>query len=159
MKWHELPAGVQERSREMLDSILGSSGTERVSHVRRDLQDSMMDNASVFRTSETLSTQLEVLASIKERYRNIAIEDKGRQFNTELMEAVELGFLIDNAEQLVNAALNRTESRGAHSREDYQERDDEQWLKHTMIYKDGDGVRIEYKPVTLGTYEPKPRVY
>jgi len=70
-----------------------------------------------------------------------------------------LGFLLDNAEQLVHAALNRTESRGAHSREDFKERDDANWLKHTLIYKEGDGVRIDYKPVTLGKYEPKPRTY
>ncbi len=90
---------------------------------------------------------------------HIGCEDPGQQYNTELMEAVELGFLYDNAEQLVFAALNRTESRGAHSREDHRERDDTDWLKHTLIYKDGDGVRIDYKPVTMGKYEPKPRIY
>ena len=76
------------------------------------------------------------------------------------MEALELGFLLDNAEQLSHAALNRKESRGAHSREDYKERDDDNWLKHTLVYKDGEnGVRIDYKDVTLGIYEPKSRVY
>ena len=75
------------------------------------------------------------------------------------MEAVELGFLLDNAHALVVAALNRTESRGAHSREDYKERDDENWLKHTMVYLEGDDVRIDYKPVTLGRYKPMARVY
>ena len=67
--------------------------------------------------------------------------------------------LLDNAEQLVHSALNRQESRGAHSREDFKERDDENWLKHSLVYQDGDGVRIDYKPVTLGKYPPKPRVY
>ena len=118
-----------------------------------------MDNASVFRTEDTLGKQVEILAELRARYREVSVEDPGRQFNTELMEAVELGYLIDNAEQLVHAAYNRTESRGAHSREDYGERDDETWLKHTLVYKDGDSVRIDYKPVTLGKYEPKPRVY
>jgi succinate dehydrogenase / fumarate reductase flavoprotein subunit len=87
------------------------------------------------------------------------VEDTGEQFNTERMEALELGFLLDNAEQLVHGALNRKESRGAHSREDYKDRNDDEWLKHTLVYKDGDGVRIDYKNVTLGKYEPKPRVY
>ncbi len=119
----------------------------------------MMDNASVFRTQETLSRQVEILRELKERYQSVGVEDGGRQYNTELMEAVELGFLLDNAEQLVHGALNRTESRGAHSREDYKERDDVSWLKHTLIYREGDGVRIDFKPVTLGKYEPKPRVY
>jgi succinate dehydrogenase / fumarate reductase flavoprotein subunit len=123
------------------------------------MQVTMMDNASVFRTEETLSGQVDAVRELKERYRHVGLDDTGDQFNTELMEAVELGFLLDNAEQLVHAALNRKESRGAHSREDYKERDDDAWLKHTLVYKDGDDVRIEYKPVTLGKYEPKPRVY
>lgn len=155
----DLPPGVQERAREMLDTAMNGPGTEKVSRIRSDLQESMMDNASVFRTAETLSKQVDVLKELRARYQNIGVEDKGRQFNTELMEAIELGFLLDNAEQLVHAALNRTESRGAHSREDHQERDDGSWLKHTLVYREDDGVRIDYKPVTLGRYEPKPRVY
>lgn len=158
-EYEPLPADPEGRTRELLDAVRSASGKERASHVRKELQDTMMDNASVFRTQETLSKQLEVLAGLKERYRQVSVEDTGSVFNTELMEAVELGFLLDNAEQLVAAAHNRTESRGAHSREDFKDRDDDQWLKHTLVYKDGDGVRIDYKPVTLGTYEPKPRVY
>jgi len=154
-----LPSDVLERSEAMLDAAMSGPRTERVSHLRKELQDSMMDNASVFRTEETLTTQMQVLKQLRERYRNIGVEDKGKRFNTELMEAIELGFLLDNAQALVAAALNRTESRGAHSREDYKERDDENWLKHTMVYLEGDEVRIDYKPVTLGRYEPKPRVY
>ena len=97
--------------------------------------------------------------SLKALYAGIGVDDKGKKYNTELMEAHELGFLLDNAQQLVTAALNREESRGAHSREDFTERDDTNWLKHSLVHKDGDGVRIDYKPVTLGRYEPKPRVY
>jgi succinate dehydrogenase / fumarate reductase, flavoprotein subunit len=154
-----LPADPQDVTREMLAAIRSGPRTERVAHLRRELQDSMQDNASVFRTQELLEKQVGVLADIKARLPNIGCEDPGEQYNTELMEAVELGFLYDNAEQLVFAALNRTESRGAHSREDYRERDDDVWLKHSLVYKDGDGVRIDYKPVTLGYYEPKPRTY
>jgi len=155
----EMPAGADERTRDELDRIRGASGKERASHVRKDLQQTMMDNASVFRTEETLAKQVEILAELKQRFQGVSVEDTGKQFNTELMETVELGYLLDNAEQLVHGARNRKESRGAHSREDYRDRDDEQWLKHTLVYKDGDGVRIDYKPVTLGKYEPKPRVY
>ncbi|MDZ7708643.1 MAG: succinate dehydrogenase flavoprotein subunit [Trueperaceae bacterium] len=155
----DMPAGADERARDELDRIRAASGKERASHVRKDLQETMMDNASVFRTEETLSKQVEILDELKQRFRDVSVEDTGKQFNTELMEAVELGYLLDNAEQLVHGARNRKESRGAHSREDYRDRDDEQWLKHTLVYKDGDGVRIDYKPVTLGKYEPKPRVY
>ena len=154
-----MPGDADERARDELDSIRASSGKERASHVRKDIQETMMDNASVFRTEETLAKQVEILAELQQRFRDVSVEDTGTQFNTELMEAVELGYLLDNAEQLVHGALNRKESRGAHSREDYRDRDDEQWLKHTLVYKEEGGVRIDYKPVTLGKYEPKPRVY
>ena len=157
--FRDLPADAQARTRALIDKTMNGPRTERVSHVRTELQATMMDNASVFRTEETLRTQVEKLDELVARYQNIGVEDKGKRFNTELTEAIELGFLLDNAVMLVNAALNRTESRGAHSREDYKERDDEQWLKHTLVYQEGNGVRIDYKPVTLGRYEPKPRVY
>lgn len=155
----DIPADAHDFSRNLLDKAKNGSGSERVSHIRKEMQDTMMDNASVFRTNEFLSNQVKILEELKERAKQIGVEDKGEQFNTELMEAVELGFLLDNAEQLVHAAYNRKESRGAHSHEDYKERDDENWLKHTLVYKDGDGVRIDYKEVTLGKFEPKPRVY
>jgi len=155
----ELPADAEDRARELLDATRSASGQEKAGALRKELQRTMMDQASVFRTADTLQAQVEKVKELKARQRQVGVEDAGSRYNTELMEAVELGFLLDNAEQLVNAAANRTESRGAHSREDFRERDDDNWLKHTLIYKDGDGVRIDYKPVTLGTYEPKPRVY
>jgi succinate dehydrogenase / fumarate reductase flavoprotein subunit len=156
-----LPGDAQQRSRELIERTVnrGGAGGEKASRIRKELQATMMDNASVFRTEETLSTQLRILGELKARYCEIIVQDQGRQYNTELMEALELGFLLDNAEMLVHAALNRRESRGAHSREDYKERDDIAWLKHTLVFREGDGVRIDYKPVTLGKYEPKPRVY
>ena len=150
---------AQDFSRDLLDRALNGSAKERVSHIRKEMQNTMMENASVFRTEETLCGQVEKIKELKARYKEVGVEDKGEQYNTELMETVELGFLLDNAEQLVHAALNRKESRGAHSREDFKDRNDDDWLKHTLVYKDGDGVRIDYKPVTLGKYEPKPRVY
>ena len=150
---------AQDFSRNLLDRALNGSAKERVSHIRKEMQNTMMENASVFRTEETLCGQVEKIKELKQRYKEVGVEDKGEQYNTELMETVELGFLLDNAEQLVHAALNRKESRGAHSREDYKDRNDDDWLKHTLVYKDGDSVRIDYKPVTLGKYEPKPRVY
>ncbi|HKI57774.1 MAG TPA: succinate dehydrogenase flavoprotein subunit [Trueperaceae bacterium] len=155
----DLPADAEERARALVAAARAGSGKENVAVLRKELQATMMDQASVFRTAETLQAQVDEVRELKRRYCETGVQDTGAQYNTELMEALELGFLLDNAEQLTNAALNRTESRGAHSREDYKERDDDNWLKHTLVYKDGDGVRIDYKPVTLGTYEPKPRVY
>ena len=153
------PRDNQDFARELIDKVLNGSGKEKAGVLRQELQNSMHEKASVFRTEETLSEQIEKLKELKERYKNVQADDKGKQFNTELLEVLELGFLLDNAEQLTYGALNRQESRGAHSREDYKNRDDENWLKHTLIYKNGDGVRIDYKPVTLGLYKPKPRVY
>ena len=157
--FQDIPADAQDFSRNLLDRALNGSGREKVGALRKEMQRTMMDNASVFRTEELLGGQIEKLDELKERYKQIGVEDKGEQFNTELMEAVELGFLLDNSEQLVHAAYNRKESRGAHSREDFKDRNDDQWLKHSLVFKDGDGVRIDYKEVTLGKYEPKPRVY
>mgnify|MGYP001191833896 FL=1 len=154
-----LPKDVKDRAREMIDRVMNGPRKERVSQLRGELQSSMMDNASVFRTHETLSAQVAKIAELEQRYRDVGVEDNGKVYNTELIEALELGFLLDNAKLLVHAALNRTESRGAHSREDYKERDDVNWLKHTLVHKDEGGIRIDYKPVTLGRYEPKPRVY
>ncbi|HLV13226.1 MAG TPA: succinate dehydrogenase flavoprotein subunit [Trueperaceae bacterium] len=154
-----LPRDVKDRARAMVDKALNGPRKERVSHLRSELQASMMDNASVFRTHETLTAQVAKLEELMRRYEDIGVEDKGKVYNTELMEAIELGFLLDNARLLVHAALNRKESRGAHSREDFKERDDENWLKHTLVHKDGDGLRIDYKPVTLGRYQPMARVY
>jgi succinate dehydrogenase / fumarate reductase flavoprotein subunit len=155
----KLPERPQDYARNLLDRALSGPARERVSHIRQDLQNTMQDNASVFRTDETLCKQIGIVRELKARYKEVGVEDQGEQYNTELMEALELGFLLDNAEVLVHAAHNRKESRGAHSREDFKERDDAAWLKHTLVYKEGDGVRIDYKPVTLGKYEPKPRVY
>jgi succinate dehydrogenase / fumarate reductase flavoprotein subunit len=154
-----IPRDVLDYSRSLIDKVKSGPGREKVAKLRQELQETMQDNASVFRTEESLSRQIAILKELKARYCQIGLEDQGKQFNTELIEALELGFLLDNAEQLVHAALNRQESRGAHSREDFPERDDQNWLKHTLIYKDGDGVRIGYKPVNIGKYEPKPRVY
>src|SRR5690606_2773637 len=157
---HEpLPRDAADQARALVDTALNGPHSERVSHLRAELQQSMMDNASVFRTQETLSAQAAKVEELRQRYAKIGVDDKGKVYNTELMEALELGFLLDNARFLVHAALNRTGSRGAHSREDFRERDDDNWLKHTLVHQDGESLRIDYKPVALGRYEPKPRVY
>ena len=113
--YNKLPEQPQDFTRNLLDKALNGSGKERVSHIRKDMQETMQDNASVFRTDETLSKQIEIVKELKARYKEIGVDDQGEQYNTELMEALELGFLLDNAEALVYAAHNRKESRGAHS--------------------------------------------
>ncbi|MGO3135189.1 MAG: succinate dehydrogenase flavoprotein subunit [Agrococcus casei] len=163
----DLPANPAQGVIGMLDELRASDGTENVAAIRKDLQDTMDMNAQVFRTEETLTKATEVIAGLRERYKNVAVHDRGKRFNTDLLEAVELGFLLDLAEVLVACALNRKESRGGHMRDDYPDRDDATYLKHTMAYLAGDPhssvatdhIRLDWKPVRLGTYEPKARKY
>ena len=120
----------------------------------------MMEQVSVFRTEEFLTTAIDKLSELKERWRRITIMDKGMRWNTELMETWELGCLLDLAYVTTVAALDRKESRGGHYREDYPERDDENWLKHSLAFQLPEGgVRMSSKPVRLGRYAPAKRVY
>ena len=155
-----LPDRPEGEVAEMLGAILRRTEGENPADIRSELQDAMFDLAFVVRSEESLTKMREILGGLRERYARVAISDKGRVFNTDLMEAVELGFLLDCAEALVASALARDESRGAHYREDHPLRDDEHWLKHTLAYRDEDGgVRLEYKDVKLGPYVPTERKY
>lgn len=141
------------------DRMRQSSGKESVGVLREELRTEMMDKASVFRTEAGLSDMAVKIAELKERYQKIAITDRAQKFNTELIEAWELGCQLDLAEALVVSAAARTESRGAHYREDYPSRDDSNWLKHTFAHKTESGIRLGYKPVTITRFEPKERKY
>jgi succinate dehydrogenase / fumarate reductase flavoprotein subunit len=154
-----LPAEPASEVIAEFEGILNSGGDVRPQAVRAEMQRIMTDNVSVFRTEKTLSKAREELIDLREQFKMVEIDDKGKQFNTDLLETWELGCLLELAEMTTESALARRESRGAHARDDYRERDDDNWLKHTMCFRDGDGYRLEYKPVTLGRYEPKPRVY
>lgn len=155
-----LPKDAAERAAAELDRLRASKGGESVATIRSEMQEVMMDHVGVFREDAGLRQAIEKVRELKERYRNISIMDKGTVFNTELMEAWELGSLLELAEVTAVCALNRTESRGAHSREDYPQRNDEEWLKHTLAYRTEDGrVDIRYKPVVITKFQPKERVY
>ena len=130
-----------------------------VPKIREELQDSMEENAKIFRSDETLTEQTKILSDLRDRYDNITISDKGKVFNTELLEAIELEYLLDMSDTTVASAQARKESRGAHSRVDHVERDDQNWLKHSFAFKNGDSVKLDYKDVELGNYEPKERKY
>jgi len=142
-----------------MERIRGTGSAIKPHTIRQMMQETMTENVGVFRTEETLSNAKSDLKELSELYKEIEIDDKGRRFNTDLLEAWELGCLLDLARATTEAALARTESRGAHARDDYTQRDDENWLKHSLCFQDGDSFRLEFKPVTLGRYEPKPRVY
>ena len=153
-------ADALEPVRAELEAIRGREpGGESVSVIRKELQDVMMDNVGVYRDATVLTVALNKVNELRSRYGKVSIADCGSVFNTELLEAQELGYLLDIALVTVTSALARTESRGAHSREDYPERDDKKWLKHTLAYKGKDGPSLRYKQVSITRFEPKPRTY
>ncbi len=158
--WEELPADVIEFSRTRIERLRSGHGHERLALVRKELQKGMMEYVGVFRTGHDMQQMVSLLADLRERYARIRLQDTGSTFNTELVEALELENLLDVAEAITYSALNRTETRGAHAREDYPNRDDENWLKHTLIVRDsGAAPRIFYKPVRITRYRPVERVY
>ena len=159
----ELPEQPTEMVDSWLELLLSDHGHERVADIRTELQASMDNNASVFRTEETLKQALTDIHRFKERYAHIRVHDKGKRFNSDLLEAIELGFLLEMAEVTVVGALNRKESRGGHAREDYPDRDDVNYKRHTMAYKRGTDlladIELDYKPVVETRYEPMERKY
>ncbi|MGY5060119.1 succinate dehydrogenase flavoprotein subunit [Streptomyces sp. 900105755] len=157
----EDPAGFVVSQIERLRS---STGNERVATLRRELQDTMDANVMVFRTEQTIKTAVEKIAELRERYKNVSIQDKGKRFNTDLLEAIELGNLLDLAEVMAVSALARKESRGGHYREDYPNRDDVNFMRHTMAYREvgddgAESIRLDYKPVVQTRYQPMERKY
>ena len=166
VEFAELPDNPEAESQAVFDTLRNSKGTDNASAIRKELQRTMMDNVGIFRNGPDMAKQVEIIKELKARYKNVGVSDPNRRYNSDLVETMELGFQLDCAEVMTACALNRTESRGAHDREDYHERDDVNWLKHSMGYKDlnNDGnVIIGYKDVALKgftrSFEPKPRVY
>ncbi|MEO5920496.1 MAG: succinate dehydrogenase flavoprotein subunit [Pseudolysinimonas sp.] len=162
-----LPTDPAKFVRNLVEQLRDSDGTERIAPLRKELQDEMDRNAQVFRTDESLENVTKTIHGLRERYRNVSIHDKGRRFNTDLLEAIELGFLLDLAEVVVFSARNRKESRGGHMRDDYPKRDDAAYLKHTMAYLTGDPhsaeaadhITLGWKPVVITNYQPMERKY
>ncbi|RSM54182.1 succinate dehydrogenase flavoprotein subunit [Amycolatopsis sp. WAC 01376] len=159
----ELPENPTKVVEDQLSLLLSEHGDERVADIRTELQRTMDSHASVYRTEDTLKQALTDVQALKERYNRITVSDKGKRYNTDVLEAVELGFLLELAEVLVVGALARKESRGGHAREDYPNRDDTNFMRHTMAYKQGSeltaDIRLDYKPVTFTRYEPMERKY
>ncbi|ROZ61946.1 succinate dehydrogenase flavoprotein subunit [Kocuria soli] len=158
-----IPDDAMEATEALLNNALSAEGSEKVGAIRKDLQDTMDLNMQVFRTEESINKALSDIAALEERYANIAIQDHGKRYNLDLLEAVELGFLLQLAKVMSVAALHRQESRGGHAREDFPKRDDENFMVHSMVYDDPSsetaGIRQETKPVIFTHYEPMERKY
>ena len=154
-----VPKNAVEETVALLEHMRNATGTEKVAVLRKELQDSMDLNAQVYRTEESLDEVLKKIAELRKRYENVQVQDKGMRFNTDLLEAIELGFLLDLAEVLVVTAKERRESRGGHFREDYPTRNDEKFMVHSMAYKKGNKIKIDWKPVTITNYQPMERKY
>ncbi len=143
----------------VFDGILGSEGDERVPAIRNEMRRIMNEKVWIFRTGDQLQSALKEIRALRTRFENVTVEDKGRHYNTGLVGALQLDFTLDLADVTIASALARTESRGAHSRRDYPNRDDENWLKHTVAYYTETGPRLEYAPVTITKWPPTARKY
>ncbi|MFP5289936.1 MAG: succinate dehydrogenase flavoprotein subunit [Actinomycetes bacterium] len=162
-----LPEDPAKEVRELVERLRVADGPERLAPLRKTLQEEMDKNAQVFRTEESLGSVTRTIQELRDRYLNIGIQDRGKRFNTDLLEAIELGFLLDIAEVVVFSARNRKESRGGHMRDDYPDRNDADYMQHTMAYLTGDlhsanpedHIRMDWKPVTITHYQPMERKY
>ncbi len=160
IEFSDIPGDPRERGLAETERFLKSAGRERVADIRADLQESMTRRCGIFRTADDLKAQAEYVRELQERFKNIGIDDKGMVFNTELLEAIELGHLLEFSEVIVEGALARQESRGAHYRTDYPKRDDAGWLKHTLAWRKGPGeIEFDYREVIITRFEPKERTY
>ena len=155
----DITSDAAEPVRAELEALRGRDSGESPARIREELAAAMMERCGVFRTDAGLRQVVGEVRQLRERYSRVRVQDKGRVFNTDLLEARELGYLLDCAEAATTSALARTESRGAHSREDFPDRDDEGWLKHSLVTRTDGGPELSYKPVTITTFQPKPRVY
>jgi succinate dehydrogenase / fumarate reductase flavoprotein subunit len=154
-----LPEDPTADVRRQLEQLTEGDGKENAADLRKEMQEVMFDHVGVFRTEEGMSKALDKVRELKERFKHVRAGDRGKIWNTDVLEIWELGCLLDVAEVTAKSALDRKESRGAHARDDYSEREDEQWMKHTMAFMDEEGVELKYKPVTMTRFEPKKRVY
>ncbi|MFZ5879600.1 MAG: FAD-dependent oxidoreductase [Chloroflexota bacterium] len=154
-----LPADADSNARAQFDALRNGSGKENAFDIATEMKKVMFDDVGIYRSEKGMQEAIQKVRALKERYQQVKVTDTGRIFNTELLNAWELGNMLEIAEVVAECALNRQESRGGHSREDFPKRDDQNWLKHTLAWKKGGQVQIGYKPVVITKYQPKERVY
>jgi fumarate reductase flavoprotein subunit len=142
-----------------IESLRGKIGGEKISQIRREMNEAMESGCGVFREEGSIKATAAKIAELRGRYADVGLEDRSKVFNTEIVAALELGNLLDAAEAVANAALLRRESRGAHTRTDFETRNDQEFLKHSLVYFAPEGPRVEYSPVTLTRWQPEERKY
>ncbi len=154
-----LPGDAADPAASQIDRLRNGKGTEKVIRIADEMKSVMMDDVGVFRTEEGMQRALDKVRELQERYQEVKVDDAGKIYNTDVLNAWELGNLLNLAEVTAATALARQESRGAHAREDHPNRDDENWMKHSLAWKKDGELIVRYKPVTVTKYEPKERVY
>ena len=159
VEFEKLPGDAEAGSRSEFDALRNGSGKENVFDLSTELKNVMFGDVGIYRNEKDMQNALEKVRELKKRYEDVTVGDSGKIFNTELLNAWELGNLLDIAEVVAVSALNRKESRGGHSREDYPERDDTNWLKHTLVWNRNGKLEIGYKPVVITKHQPKARIY
>ncbi len=155
----DLPSDPTAEAEAQFNALRNASGTENGFDLAIEMKKVMFDLVGIYRNEAGMKEAVAKVAELKERYKNVRVTDTGRIFNTDLLNMWELGNMLDIAEVVATSALNRQESRGGHSREDFPKRDDQNWLKHTLVWKQDGKLKIGYKPVTITKYQPKERVY
>jgi len=158
--FQSLPSDPTDFTQAQFDAIRNAQGNEKILDIASKMKYIMMDCVGMFRTGEGMQSALETVRELRDRYKHIPLHDQGKVFNSELINLWELGNLLEIAEIVTVSALARTESRGAHAREDFPKRDDVSWLKHTLAWVKPNGeIELCYKPVVITKYQPKERVY
>jgi succinate dehydrogenase / fumarate reductase flavoprotein subunit len=155
----QLPLDAEAAVRSQVEALRFGSGKENAFDIAGEMKHVMFEDVGIYRTSKGMQGAIDKISELRERFRHIRISDAGRIFNTELLSAWELGSMLDVADVIARCALNRTESRGGHSREDFSKRDDQNWLRHTLAVQKNGHIQIFYKPVTITRYQPKERTY
>ncbi len=154
-----LSKDADDGARSQVAALRNGSGKENAFDISNEMKDVMFSDVGIYRTGAGMEDAIDKLLELKERYKHVKVSDTGKIFNTELLNAWELGNMLDVAEAVTVSALNRTESRGGHAREDYPQRDDDNWLRHSLIVKKNGKMDISYKPVVITKFQPKARVY
>jgi succinate dehydrogenase / fumarate reductase flavoprotein subunit len=157
--YQNLPGKAEDGARSQFDTLRNGTGKENAFDISTEMKKVMFEDVGIYRNGAIMESALDKVLELKDRFKHVHVTDTGKIFNTELLNAWELGNMLDVAELVTVCAMNRTESRGGHSREDYPQRDDEHWLKHTLAWKEDGKVQIGYKPVVITKYQPKARVY